>query len=86
MNAGWPQEIDAGTSRLARARSSSAGSARRGELEIREFVEREYAQVVATVRLVCGSAAVAEDAVQEALAGPGSSTGADVISIGSGRG
>src|SRR4051794_38573228 len=35
---------------------------------IREFVDGEYAQVVATVALVCGSTATAEDSVQEALA------------------
>ena len=35
---------------------------------IRAFVAGEYRQVVATVELVCGSLATAEDAVQEALA------------------
>jgi RNA polymerase sigma-70 factor (ECF subfamily) len=35
---------------------------------IRAFVTAEYRQVVATVALVCGSTATAEDAVQEALA------------------
>lgn len=35
---------------------------------IRAFVATEYRQVVATVALVCGSTATAEDAVQEALA------------------
>jgi len=35
---------------------------------IRAFVADEYRQVVATVTLVCGSTATAEDAVQEALA------------------
>ena len=35
---------------------------------IRAFVDRDYRQVVATVALVCGSTATAEDAVQEALA------------------
>ena len=35
---------------------------------IRAFVDGEYRQVVATVALVCGSTATAEDAVQEALA------------------
>ena len=68
MSAGLPRGIGAGVPRAGRARPSAAESARPGELEIREFVDREYAQVVATVRLVCGSAAVAEDAVQEALA------------------
>jgi RNA polymerase sigma-70 factor (ECF subfamily) len=38
------------------------------EERIREFVGGEYRQVVATVELVCGSLATAEDAVQEALA------------------
>jgi RNA polymerase sigma-70 factor, ECF subfamily len=36
--------------------------------QIRAFVAGEYRQVVATVALVCGSTATAEDAVQEALA------------------
>jgi RNA polymerase sigma-70 factor, ECF subfamily len=36
--------------------------------DIQAFVDGEYRQVVATVALVCGSAATAEDAVQEALA------------------
>ena len=35
---------------------------------IRTFVDGEYHQVVATVALVCGSVATAEDSVQEALA------------------
>jgi RNA polymerase sigma-70 factor (ECF subfamily) len=35
---------------------------------IRDFVDVEYAKVVATVALVCGSVATAEDSVQEALA------------------
>jgi RNA polymerase sigma-70 factor (ECF subfamily) len=35
---------------------------------IRAFVAAEYRQVVATVALVCGSTATAEDSVQEALA------------------
>jgi len=35
---------------------------------IREFVDGEYTKVVATVALVCGSVATAEDSVQEALA------------------
>jgi RNA polymerase sigma-70 factor (ECF subfamily) len=35
---------------------------------IRAFVDGEYRQVVATVALVCGSMATAEDSVQEALA------------------
>ena len=33
-----------------------------------EFVDGEYTGVVATVALVCGSVATAEDSVQEALA------------------
>jgi RNA polymerase sigma factor (sigma-70 family) len=35
---------------------------------LRVFIDTEYRQVVATVELVCGSLATAEDAVQEALA------------------
>jgi RNA polymerase sigma-70 factor, ECF subfamily len=35
---------------------------------IRDFVDGEYGRVVATVALVCGSVATAEDSVQEALA------------------
>jgi RNA polymerase sigma-70 factor (ECF subfamily) len=35
---------------------------------IRAFLDGEYARVVATVALVCGSVATAEDSVQEALA------------------
>lgn len=35
---------------------------------LRTFIDTEYRQVVATVELVCGSLATAEDAVQEALA------------------
>jgi RNA polymerase sigma-70 factor (ECF subfamily) len=35
---------------------------------IRDFVDGEYTKVVATVALVCGSVATAEDSVQEALA------------------
>src|SRR5262249_56953863 len=35
---------------------------------IRAFVDRDYRQVVATVAVVCGRTATAEDAVQEALA------------------
>jgi RNA polymerase sigma-70 factor (ECF subfamily) len=35
---------------------------------MRAFVDGEYRQVVATVALVCGSVATAEDSVQEALA------------------
>jgi RNA polymerase sigma-70 factor (ECF subfamily) len=38
------------------------------EARLQAFVEGEYRQVVATVELVCGSLATAEDAVQEALA------------------
>jgi len=42
----------------------------RGALDARlaAFVDEEYRRVVATVELVCGSLATAEDAVQEALA------------------
>jgi hypothetical protein len=35
---------------------------------IRTFLDGEYPRVVATVALVCGSVATAEDSVQEALA------------------
>ncbi len=49
-------------------RRAAASGPRAGRLEIEGFVEGEYGQVVATVQLVCGSRAVAEDAVQEALA------------------
>jgi RNA polymerase sigma-70 factor (ECF subfamily) len=38
------------------------------EDRIQAFVDGEYRQVVATVALVCGSVATAEDSVQEALA------------------
>jgi len=56
---------------VGRSRAPAPGVAaghRPGDLEIQEFVNSEYGQVVASVALVCGSAAVAEDAVQEALA------------------
>jgi RNA polymerase sigma-70 factor (ECF subfamily) len=57
----------------SRVRSSAPQPARTlgGQVDddrIREFVDGEYARVVATVALVCGSAATAEDSVQEALA------------------
>jgi len=53
-----------------------AGQLEAGRLEagrvnderLRAFLHGEYRQVVATVELVCGSLATAEDAVQEALA------------------
>jgi RNA polymerase sigma factor (sigma-70 family) len=48
---------------LSRARGGQVDDDR-----IREFVDDEYARVVATVTLVCGSVATAEDSVQEALA------------------
>jgi RNA polymerase sigma-70 factor (ECF subfamily) len=38
------------------------------DARLRAFVDSDYRQVVATVQLVCGSMATAEDAVQEALA------------------
>jgi RNA polymerase sigma factor (sigma-70 family) len=64
--------FDTGMTRLRRSRAPRAASAgtptRPGDREIQEFVDHEYGQVVATVQLVCGSAAAAEDAVQEALA------------------
>ena len=68
MSAGFRRGVDAGASRLGGRRASPAGPALRGEREIEDFVEREYAKVVASVGLVCGSATLAEDAVQEALA------------------
>jgi RNA polymerase sigma-70 factor (ECF subfamily) len=37
------------------------------EATIRDFIERDYPRLVAAVTLGCGSWAVAEDAVQEAL-------------------
>lgn len=43
-------------------------SAESHDERIRTFVDGEYRQVVATVALVCGSVATAEDSVQEALA------------------
>ncbi|MFA5885236.1 MAG: sigma-70 family RNA polymerase sigma factor [Acidimicrobiia bacterium] len=39
-----------------------------GDARLRDFVAGEYARVVATVELVCGSLPTAEDAVQEAMA------------------
>jgi RNA polymerase sigma factor (sigma-70 family) len=64
--------FDTGVTRLRRPRAPRAGPAaappRPGDREIQEFVDHEYGQVVATVQLVCASAAAAEDAVQEALA------------------
>jgi RNA polymerase sigma-70 factor (ECF subfamily) len=68
VSTGFPRGVDAGASRFGRRRASSAESTPPGEREIQEFVDREYAKVVASVGLVCGSTAVAEDAVQEALA------------------
>ena len=44
------------------------GSTAVNDDRLRAFVDGEYRQVVATVELVCGSLATAEDAVQEALA------------------
>lgn len=38
------------------------------EARLQTFIDTEYRQVVATVELVCGSLATAEDSVQEALA------------------
>ncbi len=38
------------------------------DARIRAFVDEDYRQVVATVEMVCGSLATAEDAVQEGLA------------------
>lgn len=53
-----------GTVRVTRSAASSPAM----EERLREFVDGEYRQVVATVELVCGSLATAEDSVQEALA------------------
>jgi RNA polymerase sigma-70 factor (ECF subfamily) len=39
-----------------------------GEERIREFISHDFARVVAGLAVVCGSKAVAEDVVQEALA------------------
>ncbi len=53
------------------SRACGLPSTRDGQVDddaIREFVDDEYRKVVATVALVCGSVATAEDAVQEALA------------------
>jgi RNA polymerase sigma-70 factor, ECF subfamily len=68
VSAGFHREVEPGTSRIDRSRAAPDHVAGRGSREIAEFVDREYPQVVASVGLVCGSAAVAEDAVQEALA------------------
>ena len=51
----------------ARRRAQTLGGQVDDE-RIRDFVDGEYAKVVATVALVCGSVATAEDSVQEALA------------------
>jgi RNA polymerase sigma-70 factor (ECF subfamily) len=48
--------------------TASAATSPAMEARLREFVDGEYRQVVATVELVCGSLATAEDSVQEALA------------------
>ena len=56
-----------GVRSAARQRSQTLG----GQVDddrIRDFVDGEYAKVVSTVALVCGSVATAEDSVQEALA------------------
>jgi RNA polymerase sigma-70 factor (ECF subfamily) len=58
-----PTAVPAATRRQARPRGEHVDDDR-----IREFVDGEYARVVATVTLVCGSIATAEDSVQEALA------------------
>ena len=47
---------------------AQGGTAGVNDDRLRSFVDGEYRQVVATVELVCGSLATAEDAVQEALA------------------
>jgi RNA polymerase sigma-70 factor (ECF subfamily) len=62
--------VDATGAMPERAPRAARGRARRsvGEAQLQEFVDGEYQRVVATVELVCGSAAAAEDAVQEAMA------------------
>jgi RNA polymerase sigma factor (sigma-70 family) len=62
-----PVVSPAGVRSTARKRAQTLG----GQVDddrIRDFVDGEYAKVVATVALVCGSVATAEDSVQEALA------------------
>jgi RNA polymerase sigma-70 factor, ECF subfamily len=62
------------TSRSTRATLRASTACRRGgspaldEETIREFLAAEYPRLVGAVALVCGSRAVAEDAVEEALA------------------
>jgi RNA polymerase sigma-70 factor, ECF subfamily len=58
-----PTGVPSATRRRAQTRGGQVDDDR-----IREFVDGEYTKVVATVALVCGSVATAEDAVQEALA------------------
>jgi RNA polymerase sigma-70 factor (ECF subfamily) len=53
----------AGEARASRPRAPAPH-----ERWIQDFIDHEYQQVVATVQLVCGSRAEAEEAVQEALA------------------
>ncbi len=62
--------VDATGARPKRApRAALTGSRSNVEEErLRQFVDSEYRQVVATVELVCGSLPAAEDAVQEAMA------------------
>jgi RNA polymerase sigma-70 factor (ECF subfamily) len=62
--------VDATGATGDRARRAGLDDARLevDEARIREFVDTEYQRVVATVELVCGSQAAAEDAVQEAMA------------------
>jgi RNA polymerase sigma factor (sigma-70 family) len=59
--------VPTGVPSTARRRAQTLG----GHVDddrIRDFVDGEYSKVVATVTLVCGSVATAEDSVQEALA------------------
>ena len=44
------------------------GASKVDDARLRTFIATEYRRVVATVELVCGSLATAEDAVQEAMA------------------
>ena len=55
---------------VSRPRASGVVRAPRLTMDerLREFIDGEYRQVVATVEMVCGSLATAEDSVQEALA------------------
>ena len=51
-----------------RGKRMGSGMSSGMDARLQRFVEEDYRQVVATVELVCGSLATAEDAVQDALA------------------